>query len=94
MASDLVTVVESFTINSIIKDITFICFIGEVLYCRRDVCNRSSTATRSFCCAVCKWAMVVGHLSRKISAVCYVFLEKTGSMITGTVSYSIDAVLS
>ena len=89
MASELVSEVESFAIDSTIrgyhvyKDI-WSSFIGEVLYCRRDVRNHHDT----FAVAVCKGTTVVGHVPRKISAVCYVFLGKTGATITGTVTGS------
>ena len=36
----------------------------------------------------------MGHLSMKISAVCYVLLGKTGSTITGTVSCRDNEILS
>ena len=39
-----------------------------------------------FAVMVCKETTVVGHVPRKISAVCYVFLGKTGATITGTVT--------
>ena len=81
--------VESFTIDSMIrgyhvyKDV-WSSFIGEVLYCRRDIRNHHDP----FAVAMCKGTTVVGHVPRKISAVCYVFLGKTGATITGTVTGS------
>jgi len=80
MASELISAVESFTIDSMIrgyyvyKDV-WSSFIGEVLYCKRDVSNHHDL----FVVAVCKGTTVVGHMPRKISAACYVFLGKTGA---------------
>jgi len=87
MASGIISAVESFTMDSMIrgyhvyKDI-WSTFVGEVLYCRRDVRNHHDP----FAVAVCKGTTVVGHVPRKISATCYVFLGKTGATITGTVT--------
>ena len=89
MASELISAVESFTIDSMIrgyhvyKDV-WSSFIGEMLYCRRDVRNHHDP----FAAAVCKGTTVVGHMPRKISAACYVFLGKAGATITGKVTGS------
>ena len=71
MASELASAVESFTIDSMIrgyhvyKDV-WSSFIGEVPSCRHDVRNHHDR----FAVAVCKGTTVVGHVIRKISAVC------------------------
>ena len=68
MASELISAVESFTIDSMIrgyhvyKDVWY-SFITEMLYCRRDVRNHHDP----FAVAVCKGTTVVGHMPRKIS---------------------------
>ena len=48
--------------------------------------NRLRLNHDPFAVAVCKGTTVVGHVPRKISAACYVFLGKTGATITGTVT--------
>ena len=72
MASGVISTVESFTMDSMIrghhvyKDI-WSSFI-KVLYCQRDVRNYHDP----FVVAVCKGTTVVGHVPRKISAAYYV----------------------
>ena len=77
MASELVSGVESFTIDSMIRGYhiykdTWSSFKGEVLYCCCDVQYHHNP----FAVAVYKGTTVVGHISRKISTVCYVFWGK------------------
>ena len=91
MASELISAVESFTIDSIIrgyhvyKDV-WSSFIGEMLYCRRDVRNHHDPFAAV---AVYKGTTVVGHVPiLKISAASYVFLGKAGATVTGTVTGS------
>jgi len=43
-------------------------------------------------CTVCKRTTVVGNVPRKTSAVCYVFLGKTGTTVTGPRPYSHNLV--
>ena len=62
---------ESFTIDSMIR----VChFYKDVL---SDKCC-------TFAVAMCKGKTVVRHMPRKISAICYAFLGKTGATITGS----------
>jgi len=50
----------------------------------RDRCNHHN----SFAVATCRGSNVVGHMPRKISAICYVFLGKPGAVISCTVTGS------
>ena len=81
--------VDSFTVESVIRgyhvyEEVWSSVIGEVLVCRRDTRNRHDP----FAVATCKGTTVVGHVPRRISAICYVFLGKPGASITCTVAGS------
>ena len=78
---------DSFTVESVIRryhvyEEVWSSVIGEVLVCRRDTRNRHDP----FAVATCKGTTVVGHVPRRISAICYVFLGKPGASITCTVA--------
>ena len=63
--------------------------IGEFLYCERDRDN----ARDRYCVAVKKSDIVVGHLPRKISRMCSLFLGRGGNIhcvVTGVRRYSRD----
>ena len=60
--------------------------IGEVLVCHREPTN----ATDRYTVAVTKAATIIGHLPRKLSKVCSLFLRKGGSIrstVTGRRRY-------
>ena len=72
----------------IYKD-TWDAVIGEHLPCRRETSNRHDP----FAVAIVKENNVVGHVPRKMSATCSLFLRKSGLMscrITGSRQYSQD----
>jgi len=76
--------------HHVYKDI-WIPIEGEVLPCSREVGNYQ----HPMAVAVKKGLDIVGHVPRKISAVCSIFLRKGGSIIcrvTGHRHYSIDLV--
>ena len=63
--------------------------IGEVLECHREPTN----ATDRYAVAVTKAATIIGHLPRKLSKVCSLFLRRGGSIrstVTGRRRYSSD----
>ena len=65
--------------------------IDEVLPCRRETTNEYDP----FAVMVEKSEAVVGHLPRKISSTCSLFLSKGGSIscrVSGTRQYSADLV--
>ena len=62
---------------------------GEVLVCEREPRN----ARDRYAVAVKKDGCVIGHLPRKVSRVCSLFLRRGGSihcMVTGRRRYSVD----
>ena len=69
-------------------------FIGEKLECQREETNEQDP----YAVAIVKTAgrrtkLVVGHVSRRISAACSLFLQRSGNIectITGTRRYSLD----
>jgi len=71
----------SFTVQSVIrgyheyKDM-WIAVIGEELSCKREPTNRED----QFGVAVTKDSSIVGHVSRKISVVCSLFLCQSGKI--------------
>ena len=81
--------IESFTFDSVIrryhmyKDV-WISRIGEEPFCCQDRHNHHDP----FAVATCRGSNVVGHMPRKISAICYVFLKKPGTVISCTVTGS------
>ena len=63
--------------------------VGEVLACRREPSNASDR----YAIAVLKHGTIIGHLPRKISKMCSLFLRRGGSIrctVTGSMRYSID----
>ena len=63
--------------------------IGEDLICRREPTNERDR----YAVAVTKNGTVIGHLPRKVSRVCSLFLRKGGTIdcvVTGTQRYSAD----
>ena len=63
--------------------------IEEVLMCHREPTN----ATDRYAVAVTKAATIIGHLPRKLSKVCSLFLRRGGSIrftVTGRRRYSSD----
>lgn len=63
--------------------------VGEVVVCSREQTN----AADRYAVAVTKDEVVVGHLPRKISKLCSLFLRRGGSMhctVTGRRRYSAD----
>ena len=63
--------------------------IGEILLCEQEWDNVED----QFAVAVVKTGVVVGHIPRKISRVCWYFLEHQGGMlceVAGTCRYSQD----
>lgn len=63
--------------------------IGEQFECAQDVGNPHDR----YAVAILKERVVVGHVPRKISTLCYLFLRKGGSIIstiTGNRRYSRD----
>ena len=63
--------------------------IGEVLVCRREPSN----AADRYAVAVTKEETIIGHLPRKLSKVCSLFLRRGGSIrstVTGRRRYSSD----
>ena len=63
--------------------------VGEVLDCRREGSNRYDP----FAVAIMKNNTIVGHIPRKISALCSLFLRRNGSIscqVNGTRRYSSD----
>ena len=61
--------------------------VGEVLICRREPTN----STDRYAVAVLKEETIIGHLLRKMSKVCFLFLRKGGSIrckVTGSRHYS------
>ena len=63
--------------------------IGEHLTCRRKPTNESDR----YAVAVLKDGNVIGHLPRKVSQVCSLFLRRGGTIsceVTGTRRYSAD----
>ena len=62
---------------------------GEVLQCKREVNNRHDP----FAVAVIKDNTIVGHVARKLSAICSLFLRARGSIgciVRGSKRYSYD----
>ena len=62
---------------------------GEVLPCTREVNNLHYP----FSVAVKKDSIIVGHVPRKVSAICSLFLKRGGSImcrVTGSKRYSAD----
>ena len=87
----------SFSVESIVrgyhvyKDI-WAASVGEYLPCRRETTNLADR----FAVAVMKGRTVVGHIPRKISNVCSVFIRKGGSILcftTGSRRFSSEEVL-
>ena len=67
----------------------WVAVVCEELSCRREPTNREDR----FAVAVVKDSNVVGHVPRKISSVCSLFLRESGSIIcrvTGSRQYSSD----
>ena len=63
--------------------------IGENLICRREPTNERDR----YAVAVTKDGTVIGHLPRKVSRVCSLFLRRGGTIdcvVTGTRRYSAD----
>ena len=63
--------------------------VGEELSCQRENGNRSDP----FAVAIIKSGMTVGHIPRKISSVCSLFLRRNGVVTiqtTGGTRYSAD----
>ena len=63
--------------------------IGEHLICRRESTNESDR----YAVAVVKDGNVIGHLPRKVSQVCSLFLRREGTIsceVTGTQRYLAD----
>lgn len=81
--------VFSFSIESMMrgyhvcKDI-WAATIGEELNCSCEASNASDP----FAVAVAKSGITVGHVSRKISAICNVFLRRHGTNIKCCVTFS------
>ena len=70
------------------KDI-WVAVVGEELPCRREPTNQEDRST----VAVVKDSNIVGHVPRKISSICSLFLRQSGSIIcrvTGSRQYSSD----
>lgn len=84
----------SFTCDSMVRGYhvyqdTWQAVLGEILQCRRETNNRRDP----FAVAVMKNGTVVGHLPRKISALCSLFLRRRGEItctVTGSRRYSAD----
>ena len=65
--------------------------LGEELLCQRETGNRVDT----FAVAVIRDGTVVGHVPKKISSVCSLYLRRGGSIVcrvTGSRRYSEDLV--
>ena len=63
--------------------------VGQVLPCQRERGN----AHDPYAVAVLNRGVIVGHLPRAISSVCYLFLGREGTIqcqVTGTRQYSVD----
>ena len=63
--------------------------VGEVLICRREPTNSADR----YAVAVLKEETIIGHLPRKMSKVCSLFLRRGGSIrckVTGSRRYSSD----
>ena len=63
--------------------------VGEVLICRREPTNSADR----YAVAVLKEETIIGHLPRKMSKICSLFLRRGGSMrckVTGSRRYSSD----
>ena len=63
--------------------------IGEVLVCQREPTN----STNRYAVAVIKSAEIIGHLPRKLSNICSLFLRRGGSIrstVTRLMRYSSD----
>ena len=63
--------------------------VGEVLQCEREPRN----AADRYAVAVTKGGVVFGHLPRKISRLCSLFLRRGGTIhcsVTGAKRYSVD----
>ena len=63
--------------------------VGEVLPCEREPAN----STGRYAVAVTKDGVIIGHLPRKVSRVCYLFLRRGGTIhcrITGGRTYFHD----
>ena len=70
------------------KDI-WVAVVGEELSCRRESTNRKG----HFVVVVVKDSNIVGHMTKKISSICSLFLRQSGSIIchvTGNRQYSSD----
>jgi len=71
----------SFSVQSVIrryheyKD-TWVAVIGEEFSCQREPMNREDR----FAVAVEKDSSIVGHIPRKISAICSLFLRQSGKL--------------
>ena len=87
---------ESFEVDAMVrgyhvyKDI-WVAHVGEVLPCCRETSNRHNP----FAVSVKKNGTIVGHVPRKISTLCSLFLRKGGSIyccVTGVRRYSWDLV--
>ena len=63
--------------------------VGETLNCAREVGNRSDT----FAVAVIKGGDTVGHVPRRISSICSIFLKNTG-LVYHSVTFQFLASLS
>ena len=92
MAVDLV----SFTIEAMVrgyhiyKDV-WLATVGEQLPCQREIANVADP----FAVAVIKSGAIVGHVPRRISSICSVFLRRNGSImcrVTGSRRFSVDLV--
>lgn len=65
--------------------------VGEILQCERETDNEKDR----YAVAVKRRGRVVGHLPRKFSCVCSLFLRRGGLIsctVTGTRRYSVDLV--
>lgn len=56
---------------------------GEEFVCKREITNKFDP----FAVAVLRGITVIGHLPRKISSICYLFLHQEGSIIQQITSY-------
>ena len=84
----------SFSVEAVVreyhqyKDI-WVAVVDEELSCRREPTNRED----GFAVVVVKDSNVVGHILKKISSICSLFLRQSGSIIccvTGSRQYSSD----
>ena len=63
--------------------------VGQILPCQR----KGGNIQDSYAIAVVKEGVIVGHVPRATSAVCYLFLRRNGTLrcqVTSTRHYSVD----